>query len=173
MTRKYIYTNITKAEFEALDKTAENLGFVSRTDLFTACAHILIYGALKNKETPDATAGLAIASPCLTERDTSCPAVLREFARLHTISEKIAGMQQTFMDILNEKAFPIIAMKGIATAEHTLKDDIKRLMYERCGMVPEDIEIHEWFRIFKNIHTAELLQYRSKQFIAAITGDAE
>ena len=153
--RQNAYLNITPEEFETLDSIAENLGFISRTDLFTACAHLLIYGELAAGEpTPD-----GITADQLT--------------RLHHYSEKIAGMQQTFMDILNEKAFPIIAMKGIATAEHTLKDDIKRLMYERCGMVPEDIEIHEWFRIFKNIHTAELLQYRSKQFIAAITGDAE
>lgn len=153
--RKHIYINVTDEEFKTLDSIAENLGFISRTDLFTACAHLLIYGELAAGEpTPDSiTAG--------------------QLKKLHHYSENISCMQQTFMEIVRETALPVIAMKGIATAENAFGEDIKHLIYERCGMVPEDTDIRTWFRIFKNLHRAELLEYRSRQFAAALAGDEE
>ena len=151
--RKHIYINVTDEEFKTLDSIAENLGFISRTDLFTACAHLLIYGELAAGEpAPD-----SITADQLT--------------RLHDHSEAISCMQRTFMEIVRETALPVIAMKGIATAENAFGEDIKHLIYERCGMVPEDTEIHDWFRLFKNLHRAELLEYRTRQFTAALTGD--
>ena len=153
--RQHAYLRITDEEGNTLDSIAENLGFVSRTDLFTACAHLLIYGELAAGEpTPD-----SITADQLT--------------RLHHYSENLSCMQQTFMEIVRETALPVIAMKGIATAENAFGEDIKHLIYERCGMVPEDTEIHDWFRLFKNLHRAELLEYRSRQFAAALAGDEE
>ncbi len=153
--RQHAYLRITDEEGNTLDSIAENLGFVSRTDLFTACAHLLIYGELAAGEpTPD-----GITADQLT--------------RLHHYSEDVNCMQRTFMEIVREKAIPVIAMKGIATAENAFGEDIKHLIYERCGMVPEDTDIRTWFRIFKNLHRAELLEYRSRQFAAALAGDGE
>jgi hypothetical protein len=153
--RQSIYLNISNEEFKILDRIAGDLGFVSRTDLFTSCAHLLLYG-----KTADGR-----SSPDEYTAD--------QLARLHTHSEKIVCMQQSFMEIVRETALPVIAMKGIATAEHAFGGDIKALIYERCGMVPEDTEIHDWFRLFKNLHRTELLEYRSRQFAAALAGDEE
>ena len=153
--RQNTYVNISNEEFKTLDSIAENLGFISRTDLFTACAHLLIYGELAAGEpAPD-----GITADQLT--------------RLHHYSEDVNCMQRTFMEIVRETALPVIAMKGIATAENAFGEDIKHLIYERCGMVPEDTDIRAWFRIFKNLHRAELLEYRSRQFAAALAGDEE
>jgi len=149
--RQTIYLNITDEEFKILDRIANELGFISRTELFTACAHILLYGKTAGKTPDDITAD--------------------QLTRLHDHSEAISCMQRTFMEIVRETALPVIAMKGIATAENAFGEDIKHLIYERCGMVPEDTEIHDWFRLFKNLHRAELLEYRTRQFTAALTGD--
>ncbi len=151
--RQTIYLNITNEEFKILDRIADELGFISRTDLFTSCAHLLLYGEVaKGEPAPD-----DITADQLT--------------KLHDHSEQISCMQRTFMEIVREKALPVIAMKGIATAENAFGEDIRHLIYERCGMVPEDTEIHDWFRLFKNLHRAELLEYRTRQFTAALTGD--
>ena len=153
--RQHIYLNITDEEFKTLDRIANDLEFVSRTDLFTSCAHLILYGKIAAGE----------RSPELfTEQ---------QLTKLHQHSQNISSMQKTFMQIVHETAFPIIAMKGIASAEHAFGEDIKHLLYERCGMVPEDIEIRDWFRLFKNLHRAELLEYRTKQFTAAIREEAE
>jgi len=151
--RQTIYLNITNEEFKILDRIADELGFISRTELFTSCAHLLLYGEVaKGEPAPD-----SITADQLT--------------KLHDHSEQISCMQRTFMEIVREKALPVIAMKGIATAENAFGEDIRHLIYERCGMVPEDTEIHDWFRLFKNLHRAELLEYRTRQFTAALTGD--
>jgi hypothetical protein len=151
--RQHIYLNITDEEFKTLDRIANELGFISRTELFTSCAHLLLYGKVAAGEpAPD-----SITADQLT--------------RLHDHSEAISCMQRSFMEIVRETALPVIAMKGIATAENAFGEDIKHLIYERCGMVPEDTEIHDWFRLFKNLHRAELLEYRTRQFTAALTGD--
>lgn len=42
--RAYAYANLTDNEAEKLDEIAETLGYQSRTQLYTASAHILIYG---------------------------------------------------------------------------------------------------------------------------------
>ena len=153
--RQHIYLNITDEEFKILDRIADELGFISRTELFTSCAHLLLYGEVaKGEPAPD-----SITADQLT--------------RLHDHSEAISCMQRTFMEIVRETALPVIAMKGIATAENAFGEDIKHLIYERCGMVPEDTDIRTWFRVFKNLHRAELLEYRTRQFTAALTGDEE
>ncbi|RBQ25090.1 MAG: hypothetical protein ALMCE001_07020 [Methanocorpusculum sp. MCE] len=151
--RKHIYINVTDEEFHTLDSIAENLGFISRTELFTACAHLLLYGETAGKIPDGITAD--------------------QLTRLHHYSEDVNCMQRTFMEIVRETALPVIAMKGIATAENAFGEDIKHLIYERCGMVPEDTDIRTWFRVFKNLHRAELLEYRSRQFAAALAGDGE
>lgn len=151
--RKHIYINVTDEEFHTLDSIAENLGFISRTELFTACAHLLLYGETAGKIPDGITAD--------------------QLTRLYHYSEDVNCMQRTFMEIVREKAIPVIAMKGIATAENAFGEDIKHLIYERCGMVPEDTDIRTWFRVFKNLHRAELLEYRSRQFAAALAGDGE
>ena len=153
--RQTIYLNITNEEFKTLDRIANDLEFVSRTDLFTCCAHLILYGkTAAGEQSPD-------------------DITTNQLEKLHDHDQNISSMQKTFMQIVHETAFPVIAMKGIASAEHAFGDDIKHLLYERCGMVPEDNEIRDWFRLFKNLHRAELLEYRTKQFTAAYMEGAE
>ncbi len=56
--RQHAYLKITDEEGNILDSIAKNLGFLSRTDLFTACAHLLIYGEAGDGEpSPDHVTG--------------------------------------------------------------------------------------------------------------------
>jgi hypothetical protein len=153
--RQNAYLNITPEEFEILDRIAEELGFFSRTDLFTACAHILIYGQTREGE------------------PAPNPATVRELQKLHELNQKICIQQQTFMQILDEIAMPVIAMRGIGVTFSSLGHDLKLLMLERCGMVPEDTDIRDWLKIYKNTRRSEIIEYRTKQFQNNITRDEE
>ena len=153
--RQTIYLNITNEEFKILDRIADELGFISRTDLFTTCAHLLIYGEVaKGEPVPDPVTG-------------------KELTDLHEISEKIRIQMQTFIQILDEIALPVIAMRGIGIVLNNLGHDIKILMLERCGMVPEDTEIHDWLKIYQNTHRSQIIEYRTKQFRNIIEREAE
>jgi hypothetical protein len=86
--RQHIYLNITREEFQTLDRIAENLGFISRTELFTACAHLLLYGeTASGGPSPDGTTA-------------------NQLTRLHHYSEDVNCMQRTFMEIGRETALP-------------------------------------------------------------------
>ena len=153
--RQTIYLNITNEEFKILDRIADELGFLSRTDLFTACAHLLIYGKIAHDEpVPDPVTG-------------------KELTDLHEISEKIRIQMQTFIQILDEIALPVIAMRGIGVVLNNLGHDIKILMLERCGMVPEDTDIRDWLKIYRNTHRSEIIEYRTKQFQNIIEREGE
>jgi len=153
--RQTIYLNITNEEFKILDRIADELGFISRTDLFTTCAHLLIYGEVaKGEPVPDPVTG-------------------KELTDLHEISEKIRIQMQTFIQILDEIALPVIAMRGIGVVLNNLGHDIKILMLERCGMVPEDTDIRDWLKIYRNTRRSEIIEYRTKQFQNIIEREAE
>jgi len=153
--RQHAYLKINNEEGIILDRIAEELGFLSRTDLFTACAHILIYGQTTEGEpSPD-------------------PGTVRELQKLHELNQKICIQMQTFTQILDEIALPVIAMRGIDVAFSSLGHDIKLLMLERCGMVPEDADIRDWLKIYKNTRRSEIIEYRTKQFQNNITREEE
>jgi len=153
--RQHAYLKINNEEGIILDRIAEELGFFSRTDLFTACAHILIYGQITEGEpSPD-------------------PVTVRELQKLHELNQKICLQMQTFTQILDEIALPVIAMRGIGVAFSSLGHDLKLLMLERCGMVPEDADIRDWLKIYKNTRRSEIIEYRTKQFQNNITREEE
>ena len=153
--RQHAYLRITDEEGNTLDSIAENLGFVSRTDLFTACAHLLIYGeAADGEPSPD-------------------PVTEQELKNLHGLNEKYLLQMRTFVQILDEIALPVIAMRGIGIVISSLGHDIKLLMLERCGMVPEDTDIRDWLKIYKNTRRSRIIEYRTKQFQNIITREEE
>jgi len=153
--RQHAYLNITPEEYELLDSIAENLGFISRTDLITACAHLLIYGkAADGEPSPD-------------------PVTEKELKNLHGLNQKHLLQMQTFIQILDEIALPVIAMRGTGVVLSSLGHDIKLLMLERCGMVPEDIEIRDWLKIYKNTRRSQIIEYRTKQFQNIIQREEE
>ena len=148
--RQHAYLRITDEEGTILDSIAENLGFVSRTDLFTACAHLLIYGeAADGEPSPD-------------------PVTEKELKKLHALNQKFLLQMQTFIQILDEIALPVIAMRGTGVVISSLGHDIKLLMLERCGMVPEDTDIRDWLKIYKNTRRAKIIEYRTRQFASII-----
>ncbi|MDO5845080.1 MAG: hypothetical protein Q4Q53_08055, partial [Methanocorpusculum sp.] len=109
MERKHAYTNLSVDEYNLLDESIEQLEFTSRTDYFTACAHVLIYG--KNP----------------FEWNTA----------LHTLRQKNELMKKTFFDTVHEKAFSIIAMNGTgAIISSGIIKDIKLELLEKCKMIP-------------------------------------
>ncbi len=153
--RQHAYLRITDEEGNTLDSIAKNLGFVSRTDLFTACAHLLIYGeAADGEPSPD-------------------PVTEQELKNLHGLNEKYLLQMRTFVQILDEIALPVIAMRGIGIVISSLGHDIKLLMLERCGMVPEDTDIRDWLKIYKNTRRSRIIEYRTKQFQNIITREEE
>ena len=153
--RQNAYIKITDEEGNALDSIAENLGFLSRTDFFTACAHLLIYGeTIDGEPSPDR----------ITEK---------ELQNLHGLNQKFLLQMQTFMQILDEIALPVIAMRGIGVAINNLGHDFKILMLERCGMVPEDADIRDWLKIYQNTRRAKIIEYRTKQFQNIITREED
>ena len=153
--RQHAYLNITPEEYQTLDSIAENLGFISRTDLITACAHLLIYGKAADGE------------PSLD------PVTEKELKNLHGLNQKHLLQMQTFMQILDEIALPVIAMRGTGVVLSSLGHDIKLLMLERCGMVPEDIDIRDWLKIYKNTRRSQIIEYRTKQFASIIKREGE
>jgi len=153
--RQHAYLKITDEEGDILDSIAKNLGFLSRTDLFTACAHLLIYGeAADGEPSPDS----------VTEK---------ELKNLHGLNEKYLLQMRTFVQILDEIALPVIAMRGTGVVISSLGHDIKLLMLERCGMVPEDTDIRDWLKIYKNTRRSRIIEYRTKQFQNIITREED
>ncbi len=153
--RQHAYLKITDEEGNILDSIAKNLGFLSRTDLFTACAHLLIYGeAADGEPSPDHVTG-------------------KELKNLHGLNEKYLLQMRTFVQILDEIALPVIAMRGTGVVISSLGHDIKLLMLERCGMVPEDTDIRDWLKIYKNTRRSRIIEYRTKQFQNIITREEE
>ena len=147
------YLLITETEMKHLDALIEALGFRSRTEYFTACAHVAVYGRFaEEKRNPD---------PLTTSWITALQRRRTETAR----------MQETFFDILHEIAFPVIAMKGPAVVLPVLADDIRSAMLERCGAVPTSADMEEWSRIFENIFRPELISYRTDQYRNSIAED--
>lgn len=153
--RQHAYLKITDEEGDILDSIAKNLGFQSRTDLFTACAHLLIYGeTIDGEPSPD-------------------PVTEKELKNLHGLNEKYLLQMRTFVQILDEIALPVIAMRGTGVVISSLGHDIKLLMLERCGMVPEDTDIRDWLKIYKNTRRSRIIEYRTKQFQNIITREED
>ncbi len=140
------YLNITETEIKRLDTIIERLGFSSRTEYFTACVHVTLYGkSAEEKRNPD-------------------PFTTAWIETLGEITDRTLFMQETFIDILHELAFPVIAARGGTAALTLLADDIRTVMLERCDAVPTTAEMEEWTKIFENIFRSELISYRTDQY---------
>ena len=127
--KAYAYANLTPIETEKLDEIAETLGYQSRTDLYTAAAHILLYG--------DAA----------------------EFVRQNNRKTVLTRRMKVFFDIVDELAFPVIALRGIAPVYTFLLDDIRRELFNRTDAVPTDETLKHWLKIYANINRTRLDEY--------------
>ena len=129
--RKYARVNVTEKELEQIDKIAENLGYPNRTELYTACIHILLYG----------------------EGNT--------LLLNHQRTKECSSEMQTFFAVIDDIAFPVIAMRGIAPVYTFLLDDIRRELYNRSQFVPSDETMKNWLKIYANIRRPHLLEYEA------------
>ena len=127
--KSYAYANLTPIETEKLDELAETLGYASRTHLYTAIAHILLYG--------DAA----------------------EFVRQNNRKTELTRRMSVFFNILDELAFPVIALRGIAPVYTFLLDDIRRELFNRTDAVPTDETLKHWLKIYANINRTRLDEY--------------
>ena len=127
--KSYAYANLTPIETEKLDEIADTLGYQSRTDLYTAAAHILLYG--------DAA----------------------EFVRQNKRTTALTRRMKVFFNILDELAFPVIALRGIAPVYTFLLDDIRRELFNRTDAVPTDETLKHWLKIYANINRTRLDEY--------------
>ena len=127
--KAYAYANLTPIETEKLDEIADTLGYQSRTDLYTAAAHILLYG--------DAA----------------------EFVRQNNRKTVLTRRMKVFFDIVDELAFPVIALRGIAPVYTFLLDDIRRELFNRTDAVPTDETLKHWLKIYANINRTRLDEY--------------
>ncbi|MBQ4134055.1 MAG: hypothetical protein IJD66_00920 [Methanocorpusculum sp.] len=130
--RKYARVNVTEKELEQIDKIAENLGYPNRTELYTACIHILLYG----------------------EGNT--------LLLNHQRTKECSSEMQTFFAVIDDIAFPVIAMRGIAPVYTFLLDDIRRELYNRSQFVPSDETMKNWLKIYANIRRPQLLNYETE-----------
>ena len=130
--RKYARVNVTEKELEQIDKIAENLGYPNRTELYTACIHILLYG----------------------EGNT--------LLLNHQRTKECSSEMQTFFAVIDDIAFPVIAMRGIAPVYTFLLDDIRRELYNRSQFVPSDETMKSWLKIYANIRRPQLLNYETE-----------
>ena len=127
--KAYAYANLTPIETDKLDELADTLGYQSRTDLYTAAAHILLYG--------DAA----------------------EFVRQNNRKTVLTRRMKVFFDIVDELAFPVIALRGIAPVYTFLLDDIRRELFNRTDAVPTDETLKHWLKIYANINRTRLDEY--------------
>ena len=130
-SRKYARVNVTEKELAQIDEIADCLGYPNRTELYTACIHILLYG----------------------EGNT--------LLLNHQRTEACTDEMQAFFAVLDDIAFPIIAMRGIAPVYTFLLDDIRRELFTRTNTVPSDERMKDWLKIYANIRRPHLLEYEA------------
>lgn len=131
-SRKYARLNVTEKELAQIDEIAECLGYTNRTELYTACIHILLYGQ---------------GNTLLLN---------------HQRTKECSSEMQTFFAVIDDIAFPVIAMRGIAPVYTFLLDDIRRELYNRSRFVPSDETMKNWLKIYANIRRPQLLEYEAE-----------
>ena len=131
-SRKYARVNVTEKELAQIDEIAECLGYTNRTELYTACIHILLYGQ---------------GNTLLLN---------------HQRTKECSSEMQTFFAVIDDIAFPVIAMRGIAPVYTVLLDDIRRELYNRSRFVPSDETMKNWLKIYANIRRPQLLEYEAE-----------
>jgi hypothetical protein len=131
-SRKYARVNVTEKELAQIDEIAECLGYTNRTELYTACIHILLYGQ---------------GNTLLLN---------------HQRTKECSSEMQTFFAVIDDIALPVIAMRGIAPVYTFLLDDIRRELYNRSRFVPSDETMKNWLKIYANIRRPQLLEYEAE-----------
>ena len=148
MNRLRLHTTITGEEMQLVDRTAEKLGYTSRTELVTALLRSLIYAKPFRKETKDLNSIL-------------------------TLETELDALQENFLAVLDEYAFPVIAMHGPDYAYQALADDLKVWMYQRCRAVPQDSDMKAWTRLYYAVKKGEIIRYRISQPTEAFAEEYE
>ena len=141
MKRINCYVNVTEEEMKIADRIAEKLGYTSRTEILTALVQALIYAEPFRKET-------------------------RELNSILTAETELSAIRDAFFEILEEYAFPVVAMHGPDYACRVLADDLKAWMYQKCHAVPQDTEMKEWVRLYYSLKKGDIIRYRIAQTTA-------
>ena len=135
MNRLRLHTTITDDEMKIVDRIAGKLGYNSRTELVTALLRSLIHAKPFRKETADLNSIL-------------------------TVETELDALRETYLTILDEYAFPVIAMHGPDYAYRALADDLKAWMYQKCSAVPQDSDMKEWTRLYYALKKGDIIRYR-------------
>lgn len=122
--RHSAYLNITKEEADALDRKLHRNGFANRTEYFTACAHVTLYGRL------------------IAGEKTLHPQVTTWIADVGTCGRTTEKLQQAFIELLHELTSTVIATHGGDATLTLLAEDLRTKMYERTRnvLIPAEIE---------------------------------
>jgi len=129
---------MTDDEMKIIDRIAEKLGYASRTELVTALLRCLIHAKPFRKETA-------------------------ELNSILTAGVELSAIRDVFFDVIDQYAFPVIAMHGADYTYRVLAEDIKAWMYQKCGAVPLDSDIKEWMKIYAAVKKGEIIRYRIEQ----------
>lgn len=139
---------MTDDEMKIVDRTAEKLGYASRTELVTALIRSLIYGKAFRNNT-------------------------QELNGILTVEPELSSLQENFLEVLDEYAFPVIAMHGPDYAFKALSEDLKAWMYQKCLAVPQDADMKEWVRLYYTIKKGDIIRCRIAQTTAQFAEELE
>lgn len=148
MNRLRLHTTVTDDEMKIVDRIAEKIGYASRTELVTALLRCLIHSKPFRKDTVELNAIL-------------------------TAESRLSEIRDAFFEVIDEYAFPVIAMHGADYTYRVLAEDIKAWMYKKCRAVPQDADIKEWMKIYAAVKKGEIISYRIEQTTKAFAEELE
>lgn len=148
MTRISCYITLTEDEIIILDTVTAKLGYANRTELVTSLLRSLIYAKAFRKNT-------------------------QELNGILTVEPEISSLQENFLEVLDEYAFPVIAMHGPDYAFKALSEDFKVWMYQKCRAVPQESDMKEWVRLYYTIKKGDIIRYRIAQTTAQFAEELE
>ena len=76
------------------------------------------------------------------------------------LETELDTLRDAFFDVLDEYAFPVIAMHGADHACCALANDLKTWMYMKCKAVPQEADMKEWIKIYAAIKKGDIIRYR-------------
>ena len=144
--KRHAYTHLTEEEYQQLDELIRHQGFTTRTAYLTAVARVTLYGWQTKYHLPSG------------ELDPVTAAWITWHKSRVTAEDQL---RQTYFDILNDLAFPVIAARGAQLAFHLLRDEIETAMAERTGIVPSFDCMKTWTQVYETIHAEELGRHRA------------
>ena len=120
---------------QLVNRIAEKLGYASRTELVTALLRALIYAKPFRKDT-------------------------EELNNILTLETELDKLRESFFSVIEEYAFPVLAMHGPDYTYRALYAELKTWMYQKSGAVPQDADMKEWIRLYSAIKKGDIIRYR-------------